>query len=105
MGQNGTYTFQTGVPPMDFSLAALRSSAPHIHVVGAQCPLCDQPIPNEKSKQVQARLEAREREISDAVAARLKEQFASERVQIEASARACVEQANRENAASLEAEK
>jgi hypothetical protein len=90
---------------MASSTSALRSSASHIHVVGAPCPLCDQPIPNEKAQQVKARLEARERELSDAVAARLKEQFAAERVQIEANARASVEQANRENAAKLEAAK
>ena len=90
---------------MASSMTALRSSASHIHVVDAQCPLCDQPIPNEKVQQVQARLEAKERELSDAVAARLKEHFAAERVQIEANARASVEQANRENATKLEAAK
>lgn len=90
---------------MASTASALRSSTSHIHLVGSQCPLCDQPIPNEKAQQVQARLEAKEREVSDAVAARLREQFAAERVQIEATGRASVEQANRDNAAKLEAVK
>lgn len=85
------------------SVSALRSSSPHIHTAGAHCPVCDQPIPNEKAEQVRARLEAKEREASDAVAARLKEQFASERVQIEANARALVEQARRDGLAVAEA--
>lgn len=88
---------------MATAASALRSSTSPIHIVGSECPLCDQPIPNEKAKQVQTRLEAKEREVSDAVAARLKEQFAAERVQIEATARASVEQANRENTAKIEA--
>lgn len=86
---------------MTSTMSALRSSASHVHVVGTHCPFCDQPIPNEMAQQVQARLEAKEREVSDAVAARLKEQFAADRVQIEANARASVEQANRESAAKL----
>lgn len=88
---------------MATSMSALRLSASHIHLVGTQCPLCDQPIPNEKAQQVQARLEAKEREVSDAVAARLKEQFAAERVQIEANARVSVEHAKREGSAIVEA--
>ena len=56
-------------------------SAPNqrIHVAGAFCPVCDQPIPNEKAEQVRARLKENERELSDAVTLRMKEQFAQER--------------------------
>lgn len=82
---------------------ALRPSQPHIHIQGALCPVCDQPIPNERAAQVQARIEARDRAAADAVALRLKEQFAAERVQIEANARARLEQTQREGAAAIEA--
>jgi hypothetical protein len=80
----------------------MRSSQPHLHIEGFQCPVCDQPIPNEKAEQVHARMEARERELSEAAGSRLREQFVAERVQIEAHARATVEQARKEGAAALE---
>ena len=63
---------------MASTISALRPSQPHVHVPEAQCPLCDQPIPNEKAEQVRARLEARERELSEVAATRLKAQFAAE---------------------------
>src|SRR3954451_17122645 len=84
---------------------ALRPSQPHIHLQGALCPVCDQPIPNEKADQVKARIEARDRAAADAVTARLKEQFAAERVQIEANARAVLEKTQKEGAAAVEAVK
>jgi hypothetical protein len=86
------------------SVSALRPSQPHLHIPETQCPVCDQPIPNEKAQQVRARMEARERQLTDVLTTRLKEQFAAERVQIEANARASIEQANRENNAKLERE-
>jgi hypothetical protein len=80
---------------------AFRPSQPHIHLKGELCPVCDQSIPNEKAEQVRSRIEARDRELSDAVGARLREQFATERVQWEANARV---QADR-HAAEMEATK
>ena len=97
---------------MASSQPALRLSQPHTHVAGLQCPVCDQPIPNEKADLVKARMEARERAAAEAVSARMKEQFASERVQIEANARtqieqakALAEQAKKDGAAAVEAVK
>jgi hypothetical protein len=84
---------------------AVRSSQPHIHISGLQCPVCDQPIPSEKADQVRARMDAREREVSESVSARLKEQFAQERVQIEANARVVVEKLQMDSAAAIEAVK
>ena len=50
---------------------SLRSAPDqHIHVAGAFCPVCDQPIPNEKAEQVRARLKENERGLSDAVTLR-----------------------------------
>jgi hypothetical protein len=74
----------------------------HFHAAGAFCPVCDQPIPNEKAEQVRARLEEKERELSDAVALRMREQFAQERAQIEGNARAVLEQAQRDAAEAIE---
>jgi DNA repair exonuclease SbcCD ATPase subunit len=84
---------------------AIQPSHPHFHLQGAVCPVCDQPIPNEKAGQVKARIEARDRAAADALTARLKEQFAAERVQIEANARVVLEQAQRDSAAAIEAVK
>lgn len=83
----------------------LRPSHPHIHITGLQCPVCDQAIPSEKADQVRARMEARERELSESVSARLKEQFAQERVQIEANARIVLEKAQKDSAVAIEAVK
>jgi hypothetical protein len=83
--------------------SVLRPSQPHAHIQGAQCPVCDQPVPNEKADQVRARIEARDRAAAETVTLRLKEQFAAERAQIEASGRAALEKAQREGAAGIEA--
>jgi len=83
---------------------AIPSFSPsHLHVAGLQCPVCDQPISNDKADQVRKRMEARERAASDAVSARLREQFVSERAQFEASARVALERVRTEGAATLEA--
>jgi hypothetical protein len=78
-------------------------SLPLLHLAGLQCPVCDQPISNDKADQVRERMEARERAASDAVSARLREQFAGERAQFEASAQVALERGRTESAAALEA--
>lgn len=90
---------------MAASQPAVRSTPPHIHLAGLQCPVCDQPIPSEKADQVRTRMEARERALSESVSARLKEQFAQERVQIEANARVALEKVQKDSAAAIEAVK
>jgi hypothetical protein len=70
-------------------------------IPGLQCPVCDQPIPTEKADQARSRLEAREREVSEAVGIRLKEQFSREREQVESSMRAELERVQRESALAL----
>jgi len=84
---------------------ASRPSQPHIHLEGAQCPVCDQPIPNEKAEQVRIRIEARDRDLSASVGARLREQFAAERVQLEANARVLTDRLTREHAVAMEVAK
>jgi hypothetical protein len=52
---------------------------PQIHIASQSCPVCDQSIPNEKADEVQARLEARDRQLSEAGAAKAARRFAAER--------------------------
>jgi hypothetical protein len=73
-----------------------------IHLGGEFCPYCEQPIPNEKAEQVRARTEAKERELSESVTARLTQEFALEKAQMETGAKALVDQARNEGAAALE---
>jgi hypothetical protein len=65
--------------------------------------VCEQDIPNEKADQVRERIEARDRALSDSVSLKLKEQFALERVQIEANGRTALEQVKSENVAAIAA--
>ena len=74
-------------------------SDPHVHALGETCPVCDQPIPNDKVEAVHARLAARERALSDAVKAAAAQQIATERARIEAAAAAAVEKARLDSAA------
>jgi len=104
-GNNRSYFVLSKEQTMAASQPAVRSSQPHIHISGLQCPVCDQPIPSEKADQVRARMEARERDLSDSLRAKLKEQFAKERMQIEANARAVLERLQKDNTVAIEAVK
>ena len=73
-----------------------------LHLAGEFCPYCEQPIPNEKAEQVRARTEAKKRELSESVTARLAQKFAVEKAQMETGAKALVDQARSEGAAALE---
>jgi hypothetical protein len=73
----------------------------HIHIASERCPVCDQPIPNEKAEEIRARFEARERALTETVNARAAEQIAAERARIEAAANASVEQIRKESADAL----
>lgn len=73
-----------------------------LHLAGEFCPYCEQPIPNEKAEQVRARTEAKERELSESVTARLTQKFALEKAQMETSAKALVDRARNEAAAALD---
>lgn len=77
-------------------------SPPRLHLAGLQCPVCDQPIPNDKADQVQERMEARERAASEVVTLRLREQFANERAQFEANAQSALDKVQRESASALD---
>ncbi len=82
--------------------SALRQPRePHIHALTETCPVCDQPIPNEKAKEVRARMEARERSLAQAAKARADQQIAAEKARIEAAANAAVEKLRKENEKAL----
>jgi hypothetical protein len=69
---------------------------PHIHPFTETCPTCDQPIPNEKAKEIRARATAMEKSLADAADARAADKIAMEKAQIDAAAKAKVEEAERE---------
>jgi hypothetical protein len=84
------------------SLASIQPSRSHIHVLGQTCPTCDQPIPNEKIEQVRARIEARDKELSEAARAEAVQKFAAEKAQIEAANRQTLSQIGKQHAEALD---
>ena len=82
---------------------ALRQAREHhLHVASEPCPVCDQPIPNEKAQEVRARMEARDRDLTEAAHLRAAQEFARDKAQIEADANAAVENARKQHADALE---
>jgi len=83
--------------------SALKSPAqPHFHFSGQTCPYCDQPIPEDKLEEISGRIEARARERLAEETNRLRDQYARERQQAEANAKAELDRARREGASNLE---
>jgi hypothetical protein len=60
------------------------------------CPTCEQPIPNDKAKEIRARAAALEKRLADAAEARAAQKLAEQKAQIEDAAKARVEQAERD---------
>ncbi len=85
------------------SVASPRHSNPvhHLHLADDVCPLCDQPIPHDRADEIAERLDAREREQSVAISARLQERFEIEKA--EALERARLEAAEKVTGAREEA--
>lgn len=75
-----------------------QPSDPHVHAVGETCPVCDQPISNDKAEAVRTRLAARERALTDSAKAAAAQQLAAERAQIEAAAAAAIQKVRQESA-------
>jgi hypothetical protein len=69
-----------------FKPAVLRSGTPHLHLKAEACPVCDQPIPDDRFDEIQKRMEARERERAAEITNRLQEQYASEKLEALAEA-------------------
>ncbi|MGQ0672065.1 MAG: DUF2130 domain-containing protein [Hyphomicrobium sp.] len=65
-------------------------------VAGEVCPTCQQPIANDRLAEITSRLQAREREQANELAARMRDQFARERRDAEVKAKAELEVARTE---------
>src|SRR5260370_8925907 len=75
---------------------ALRSIEPHGHPFSETCPTCEQPIPNEKAKEILARAAAQQKRFADEAEARAAQKLAADKAQTEEAAKAKVEQAEPE---------
>lgn len=69
---------------------------------GQYCPVCDQPIPNERAGLVRSRLEDRERDLASSLRMRLQDEFSAEKARIESAAREAVDAIRKESALALE---
>src|SRR5262245_26418938 len=54
----------------------LRPTEPHIHLAGANCPTCGQPIANEKMSEITAKLVARDQQTASTVRGQLERDYA-----------------------------
>lgn len=88
--------------PTSPSPALNTAAQAHFHFSGQTCPYCDQPIPEDKLEEISGRIEARARERLAEETERLREQYARERVQAEAKARAELDQYKKDAAAHAE---
>ena len=70
--------------------ALQRVSESHLHPATEICPTCDQPIPNDKAREVRARAEAQKRRMDEAATARAEQRIAAEKDRIEREATAAV---------------
>ncbi|MGH8651574.1 MAG: hypothetical protein ACREYE_05055 [Gammaproteobacteria bacterium] len=64
----------------------------HVHLTSERCPWCDQAIPHEKFDEIQARIQAKQRQRPEAQEKALREQLAKEKADDEAKAKAALEQ-------------
>ena len=62
----------------------------HIHAATETCPTCEQPIPNEKAREVRARAEAQKRRMDEAANARAEQRIAAEKERLEREATAAI---------------
>jgi chemotaxis protein histidine kinase CheA len=60
----------------------------HVHGAHDVCPLCEQPIPHDRFDEINDRIEAREREREEAVARKLRDDFATEKSRLLETAKA-----------------
>jgi hypothetical protein len=60
-----------------------HSITPHLHVDNETCPFCERDIPPELLEEISGKIAAREREQSQAITAKLEQQFAADKAQAE----------------------
>ena len=73
----------------------------YVHTQGEICPLCEQPISNERAEQVRARMEEQERFAVEDAKAKANQQIAVERQRLEAKANAKIERVREESQQAL----
>jgi hypothetical protein len=77
----------------------LKPQSPHLHIDGETCPWCEQEIPPERLEEIRGKIEAREREQRHAITAKLEQQYAIDKEQADAKAKADLELERRQSAA------
>ena len=87
-----------------------QAPSPHLAIYSGICPWCEQDIPPEKLEEISGKIAARERKQAQAITAKLEEQYAIDKAQSDAKAKADLElerqhSAARETAAREEARK
>jgi hypothetical protein len=65
--------------------------SPHLHVDNETCPWCEQDIPPEKLEEISGKIAANERAQTQAVTAKLEQQYAIDKAQADARAKAELE--------------
>jgi hypothetical protein len=73
----------------------------HVHALSETCPTCEQPIPNEKAREIRARMDAHERRLTEAANARAAQKIADEKARIEADANAAIDKLRQEKEEAL----
>jgi len=82
--------------PSHSSPATLRGPSPQVLAAGDHCPLCDQPIPDDRLDEIRVRLEAQQTLLKTEITSRLHDEFARDKA-------SAVEAARRETAFEAEA--
>jgi hypothetical protein len=77
----------------------LKPQSPHLHFDGETCPWCEQEIPPERLEEIRGKIATREREQRDAITAKLEQQYAIDKEQADAKAKADLELERRQSAA------
>jgi hypothetical protein len=73
--------------------------SPHLHIEGETCPWCEQEIPPERLEEIRGKIAAHERERMQAITAKFEQQYASDKEQVDAKAKADLELERRQSAA------
>jgi len=83
--------------------SALRTSAvDHIHSAGEICPYCEQEIPNDRAEEIRARFESKQRQAEAAMNARVADQVATARAELETSKQSEIQKVREEGSAAIE---
>ncbi|MDQ6868785.1 MAG: DUF2130 domain-containing protein [Pseudomonadota bacterium] len=77
----------------------LKPQSPHLHIDGETCPWCEQEIPPERLEEIRGKIAARERERMQTITAKLEQQYAIDKEQADAKAKADLELERRQSAA------